>query len=380
MPEKQPRTGRQGLVAIIGVGLIVMCAALVMMIPSPQSEEDLAGAPRPAPPVSVLTVRPDRHQARIRVPTIVNARYDLTVRSAVTAQIVDLSAQSLPGERVDRGDVLARLDETALRAHLAEVVNRLAAADVALALAERESEQAIAAWARSGEAGPPPALVARTPQLNAARAERDAARAAQADARRMLDEAVITAPISGVIVERYVSPGAHITVGEAVVRLQHDDVLDATAQISPADLALLPDTAGRMEAVFVERPGGAAWPARVRAVGAVMDAATRQASVYLERRQTENRLRAGSVVEAVIAGREIDRLYRVPESAWTRDGVIWVVRDGDRLDRIAGELVFLLDGYAHLRLPDSEQGALRVAVNPVSGFTRGNRVAPVGEG
>lgn len=380
MSDKQPRTGRQSLVAILGVGLVALCAVIVMMIPSPQPDEELAGAGLSAPPVSVSTIRPDRYQARVRVPTIASARHDLMLRSAVTAQVLELGANTLPGERVERGEVLVTLEDTALRAHLAEARNRLAAADVALALAERESEQAIAAWARSGEAGDPPSLVARMPQLDAARTERDAARAAEADARRMLAEAVITAPFSGVIVERHTAPGARISAGEVLVRLQHDAVLDATAQLSARELALLPDALEDMDAVLIEQPGGAAWPAQVRTVGAVVDPVTRQVSIHLERQQSENRLRAGSVVEAVIAGRQLDRLYRVPESAFTRDGVIWVVRADDRLDRIAAELVFLLDGHAHLRLPDSEQGALQVAINPVSSFTRGNRVAPVQEG
>ncbi len=380
MSESKPRAGRQGLVALIGLGLVAVSALIVMMIPSPQPEDGLAGAAPPAPPVRVLAIAPDRYRARVRVPTIADPRHDLTLRSAVTAQIIDLRDRTLPGERVEAGEVLVRLDDTALRAHLAEARNRLAAADVALALAERENEQAVAAWARSGEDGAAPPLVARTPQLESARADRDAARAGVADARRRLAEAVITAPFSGVIVARHVSPGAQISAGEAILRLQHDDMLDVTAQVSPQELALLPDAVEEMEAVLVEEPGGAVWSARVRTIGPVMDPATRQASVHLERRQTTARLRAGAVVEAVIAGREIADLYRVPESAFTRDGAIWVVRADDRLDRIPGELVFLLEGFAHLRLPDSEQGAIRVALNPVSSFTRGNRVAPIEEG
>lgn len=380
MSEPKSKRAKQALIALIGFGLIVSSAAAVTMLPSPKPEDEQVFEAPPAPPVTVRTASPGAYQAQIRVNTIALPRYDLTVRSAVSGQVVELSPATLPGQRVAEGDMLARLNDTALRAQLAEARNRLASARSALALAEREGEQAVAAWDRSGEVGLPPDLVARRPQIEAARTEEAAAQAVVADARRQLNDAVITAPFSGVIVERMAMPGAHLAIGDPLVQLQHDDTLDIAVQLSQSEAALLSDEAGTMTAALVEQPGGQIWPAEVRMLSGVMNATTRQATLYLERRQSAERLAAGAVVEAVVSGRSVEGLYRIPERAFTRDGVIWVVRADDRLDRIPAELIFVSDSHVHLRLPPEETGALRVAVNPVSSFTRGNRVAPIEEG
>jgi len=371
--KPRPKRLSQGFAAIIGLGLIGLCVVLVMLWPKPAPQEVL-DSPATAPPVTVLTVEAGPHQARVRVNAVVQPRYDLTIRSEINAPVRSVPSQTLPGQRLEAGTVIAELDDTALRAQLAEAHNRLASAELSLSLAEQESEQAISAWNRSGETTPPPPLVARQPQVRAAQMETYAARAALAEAQRQLSETEIRAPISGVISDRYVAPGAQLAAGDPVLRLQHDDLIDIPVQVSASDFRYLDTDIETLTAELILLSNGTHWPAEVRAISGVMDNETRQMTLYLERQQSTTRLRPGSIVEAVISGQIIENGYRVPESAFTRDGVVWVVREDNRLDRIQAHRLFLDDGFVVLRLPDSETAPLQIALHPVSSFTRGQRV------
>lgn len=368
---------RQWSVFGVGIILVVLAVFWTYAPPDPTLADD--AAPAPLPPVSVIKSAPATYAAQIRVQAIAHPRNDLTVRAMISAPVAEISGALLPGELVTKGHLIIRLETHTLEAQLADAHNRLATARLSLATEEAEAERARDEWARSGEVGDPPPLRTRAPQLEAAHAELRAATAQIEDVEQAMRYANIIAPFDAIVVERSVSPGEMVSAGEPLARLQQSSVLDLAVQLSERERALLGSDLSTNKAGLIDRASGARYDAEIRVLGGVVDPATRLETIYLVHERDAERsagLSAGSVVDVVFQGRPVDGLYRVPESAFTRDGFVWAVDRENRLRRVAAELVFAREGDAHLRLADQDSQTLRIAVSPVSSFVHGVRVDP----
>ena len=70
----------------------------------------------------------------------------------------------------------------------------------------------------------------------------------------------------------------------------------------------------------------------------------------------------------------------IPESARTKEGIVWFVDGEDRLLAHPSDPVFYGDGVVYIVNPRPGEERLRVAVSPNAGFTDGLRVRPAMEG
>ncbi len=158
------------------------------------------------------------------------------------------------GDRIERGDVVLRIDDTRLRLALDEVESELAEAQAALdeslvqtAYWTRESEVLIEASARGAatdkelrDARYQAALSAAGRDRNQRRIERIQTRVAFLEDR--LEDAVVRAPFDGVVIERLTEIGAWVDEGNAVIELlgvkEHEAWLDVPQGLLPAVNAL----------------------------------------------------------------------------------------------------------------------------------------------
>ena len=181
-------------------------------------------AARPAPPtVQVSVARPAAQGPGpiLDASGYVTARRQATVSAKITGKVIEVMIEE--GMRVKEGDVLARLDDTEARAQLALSEAQLTASRSQLAevramlvQAERDYDRQQELFRRQ--------LVAEQ-SMDAARAQRDMLRArlgnldqqirvseeSVAVARVQLDNTVIRAPFSGVVVAKSAQPGEMIS-------------------------------------------------------------------------------------------------------------------------------------------------------------------------
>lgn len=136
----------------------------------------------------------------LRATGVLAAREETDLAFTVGGVVAEVSVR--PGDRVRRGQVLARLDAAQVNAQVDAVTAQLDKA-------ERDLARALRLLADS--------VVTRT-SADDARTARDAAAAAVAAARFAQRTAVITAPADGVILERRADPGTVAGAGTAVVR------------------------------------------------------------------------------------------------------------------------------------------------------------------
>jgi RND family efflux transporter MFP subunit len=211
---RAPRS-RAGLLALAGVVLLALAGSAVWLV--------LA---RAAPP----TVRTATARAAAQSPDggsvldasgYVTARRQATVSAKITGKVTEVLIEE--GMRVEEGAVLARLDDTEAKAQLALARAQLAAARSQVADVRAQLEQAERDHERQQELFRRQLIAAQA--LDAALAQRDALRARQtvaleqirvaeegvAVAEVQLDNTVVRAPFSGVVVAKAAQPGEMIS-------------------------------------------------------------------------------------------------------------------------------------------------------------------------
>ncbi len=141
------------------------------------------------------------------------------------------------GARVQRGTVVARLDDARERAELAAREAEVARLASRVAYLEKERRR-LARLARADSAAQTQ-LDQVSADLDQARAERRAAEARRDQARLALQRRTLRAPFAGVVSERLRRPGEWAPAGEAVVLLSAPAPVELVAAVPPRSARLL---------------------------------------------------------------------------------------------------------------------------------------------
>lgn len=202
-----------------------------------QPTDAATAAPSAAPvvPVADVVVRKMAPTARFTGHLEASHVVDLTPR--IDGLLVSASVPE--GERVEKGDILFRIDPEPF---VLKVTQARAALDRALALneqAKREHER-LASLSDSGTTSRKALDAART-EKESRGAEVEAARAALAEAELLLSYTEIRAPISGVADRIRIQPGNQVSAGKGdiLTRIVATDTLFVTFHIDEASFARL---------------------------------------------------------------------------------------------------------------------------------------------
>jgi len=149
------------------------------------------------------------------------ARRRATVSAKVTGKVVDVRLEE--GQRVEAGEIIARLDDSNWRAALAQSNAQVQQAEVSLESARTAFDDAKPIFERSEKEKASAVISAQSfdqahAQFNVARSNLliaqsalEAARTGVAVAQRNLDDTVIRAPFAGVVTEKTAQPGEMVS-------------------------------------------------------------------------------------------------------------------------------------------------------------------------
>lgn len=192
--------------------------SLSLLLTACSDEPEAPSAPRP---VIVQPIESASDNRTLTYPGRVEAAEGTQLAFQVDGRITRFLVSD--GERVERGQVLAELDDTDYRLQLreAEVALRTVEADVARRRGLRDEGILAPAAVEQAEA-----------QLASARANRDAA-------ARQVGFTRLRAPYEGVVARRLAAAGVVVPAGEPVVRMQDADIIEVIVDISERDAARL---------------------------------------------------------------------------------------------------------------------------------------------
>jgi RND family efflux transporter MFP subunit len=167
------------------------------------------------------------------------ARRRATVASKVTGKVIEVSLEE--GQRVERGQIIARLDDSNARAALAQSEAQVKQAEAAVASAQTAYDDAVPIFKRNERQKEAAVLSAQSfdqakTQFDAAKSELlvaqgalDAARAGRMIAQRNLDDTIIRAPFSGIVTEKAAQAGemvSPISAGSGFTRTGIGTIVD----------------------------------------------------------------------------------------------------------------------------------------------------------
>ena len=158
---------------------------------------------------------------------------EVTVGSDVAGTIEKLLVEEK--DVVKKGDVIAVVRADDARAALHEAQSRVAESDADIRLYEAEVARARSLWQQ--EVGTRQAWDKADRDLDAARAHRTSALAEVKRLQALVDKSVITAPIAGSVIARYVHGGETISNGDRVITIANLDRTRVEAEIDEFDSA-----------------------------------------------------------------------------------------------------------------------------------------------
>ncbi|MEZ8382819.1 efflux RND transporter periplasmic adaptor subunit [Vibrio splendidus] len=360
------------------LSVLVGCAAIFIALVAVDELEPEATQPvkkeAVLAPVSVLEVTPSQHQSTLTILGVTAARWPVQLKASSSAQLKWLDESVEPGNLVNKGDVLARLDTSAVDANLAQALSLLKQAELELKQAKHEQTVALKMLNPKTSSS----FARREPQLLAAKANLKQAKQAYMSAQKLLEESVITAPFDAVIMKRHISPREWIEAGQVTFELVASDSIDIELPISEMHWQQVQAALTEPSIMVVNRSGNQ-WPAKVRYVSPQVDSVTRQRQVVLSVEapyQSKPRLFPNQQVQAVVNLGLKDNVVSVPLSVMTRDGYVWTLDTNDRLRKESVSLIGQGNQVLDIRFNQQSGQVRRVVQYPLSSMLIGKQVEP----
>jgi membrane fusion protein, multidrug efflux system len=278
------------------------------------------------------------------------------LRSEVSAVVTQVLRDN--GEAVKSGELLVRLDDTAIRDSLMSAEESARAAAAAFEQAER-SVQRLRTLQQQGMTSAQ-ALEDAEVRRNAARSETAAANSRVVSARQQLRRTEVRAPFEGVVSDRKVSAGDTAAVGKELLKVIDPKSLRFEGLVSADRMVeIKPGLPVSFEVTGV--PQGE-FRGTVKRVDAAANATTRQVAVLVAFNDRNNAPRmAGLFAEGRIESGS-QQLLMLPEGALVRAGEaasVWRL-DGNRINKVAVKL--------------GERDARRGEFPVLSGLKAGDRI------
>lgn len=242
------------------------------------------------------------------------AEREAQVRAQMGGTVLSVTADK--GQPVRAGQVLARIDDLALRDQMTSAQSGVRSAQNALEVARRNHERS-QTLAAAGAIAERDLELARN-QLSQAQAALADARARASTAREQLGNSTVTAPISGIVSERPVSAGDVVQPGGALFTIVDPGSMQLEASVPASVLGQL--RIGAPVRFTVSGYPGRVFTGTVRRINPAADASTGQVPVVVTIPNSEGTLVSGLFAEGRVEA-EARRAILVPANAVDERGV-----------------------------------------------------------
>lgn len=321
---------------LISLALVTTLAACGQGGPGPQADATAATADQQPLLVTQEDLMAVRSDALASGPVITGSlqperRADL--RAEVSAVVVQVLKDN--GDKVSKGDVLVKLDETAIRESLASATEAARASEQAFDQAERQFQR-LKALSGSGAVSAQ-ALEEAEIRRNNAQSDLAAARTRVVQARQQMERTEVKAPFDGVVSERKVSAGDTAQVGKELLKVIDPRSMRFEGFVAADQIATV--QTGQPVSFRVNGYDNQEFNGKIQRVNPTANAATRQVEVLVSLNPGSAPTVSGLYAEGRVQTRTSDTLM-VPESAIVREGdkaFVWRVKD-NLLQKVAIEL------------------------------------------
>jgi len=324
------------LVIVIAGGV-----AMVGLMNSGTAEQRVDVAPPPLQ-VEIIAAEQSEQLVRVYASGVVQPSHQVNLVPQVQGKIVYTAADLRAGRRFDKGDIIAKIEQSDYKLAVAQEHSRVEQAKLNLTI-EREREQdAQREWELLGNTGDAPDLASRKPQLRLAELGVESAEAGLERAELALSRTVLRAPFDCMIKTEQLEEG-QVVGGSPVATLQGTKQFQVRVSVPTANLStlLIPGITGDVgskadvsfqvsDSVVVHKQG------HVLGLESELDPQARTINLLIgidDPMEGEGLpLLIGSYVNVELDGQSVAETVRIPASA-LREGSYVLVADGE--DKLA---------------------------------------------
>ena len=316
--------------------LIVAAMAAGWLLLKPTKVAVPVATPRAAPvaatvleflPREVLTTEPVELHQTLALSGSLRAVQQAIVKARLAADVREVVARE--GEAVKAGQVLVRMDATEYQARVEQARGNLNAtlAQRDIANKTRDNNRALL------EKG----FISRNAfdnaasQLAVAEANVEAARGALDQVKKLLNDTVIRAPITGLIASRSVQPGEKVSPDNRLLEIVNLDLMEMEASVPTNDIARV---VVRQQVRLRIEGLPDAFSGRVTRINPATQPGSRSILVYVQIANPQHILRVGMFAEAQLSLLTKTNVLALPQSAIHKDSngaTVYVIDNGKLL-------------------------------------------------
>lgn len=331
---------------LLPIAVLVVSAVVAKMFMSGSARSERRAEQSESLFVETMPIKAAEMPARLVANGIVRSAQQVSVVPEVTGKLIYVSERLVPGGRLAKGELLARIDPRDYELGLRQEESRVQKAELDLRLEQGRQQTAAREWQLLGNGKPADEapLALRKPQLEVAQVALAAAESGRERARLKLERTDLRAPFNALVAEEHVDVGQVVAPTTRAAILFGTDTFWVTVSVPVEKLPLIDipgtnaDQGSRAE-VVQELPGGR----EVRRVGSVLrlaaqlDAQTRRAQVVVQVADPLHfedggvPLLPNAYVRVEIEGRRVAEVYEVPRTALQEGHYVWVVDQQGRL-------------------------------------------------
>lgn len=300
----------------------------------------------PPPLVEVKKVKTSLTVLRISAQGTVEPLKVARLIPQVSGKVVFISGSMAEGGKFEKGDILVKIEPKDYELALDSATAALKNAESNFLQADESSRQARFEWelAHGKDGSKPPPLAVKLPQLEAARAARDAARAELEKAGLNLERTQIRAPFAGIVHEKNVDLGQYVTPGQSMATLYGTKEVEVKVpmELNKALELVIPgfnasQDAKGSKAVIKALEFDGQWTGYIVRSAGQVDRQTRMLDLFVRVKDpylSKPPLAVGLFVDVEFQGPALPEGCFIPASALHGtfdDAMVWTVDSGNRL-------------------------------------------------
>lgn len=300
--------------------------------------------------VETSELRTETHQVLVKAMGTVMPSQSVDLAARISGEIVRIQPDLLPGGRFEKGEEILLIDPTDYELTVQQRRNDVAQAEYQLKIEMGKQSVARSEYQLLGETirQENEELVLREPQLKAATAAMEAARASLQQSQLDLSRTRLVAPFNALVQEKHVGLGSQVAAGSKLVTLIDTDQywVEVSIPTDRLDWISIPGTNSRTgSAVRIMHLSGwgkgAFRTGTVKSLMAGVDPQNRMARLLVEVQdplclQADNRgkpqLTINTFVHVEITGKTLAGAFRIPRSALHDGGKVWIMTEQHTLD------------------------------------------------
>lgn len=342
--ETEKRERPSPLWLLVGVGALLLGTGSMFAAGQRAGNgEAVAREPEPAL-IEATQVEPAPDTFTVRAPGRIEPRQELTVVGEVQGKVIYVNPDLSLGGRIDKDEVILRIDPGDFEADVSRAKAQLATANARLAQAEAERDRQM----RLADIGAAPekAREAAIASFEDAQAAVEQAEAQLTLSNRSQSKSVIRAPFDSVVVSESVTLGSFVSPGTPLAQLIDSGEGEIVAGLKPADIRAVREAINRQDGERISvravpnsgSISSIALEGYIEQFSPVIDPASRTVSVvavFPDAFSAENdgEVFAGDFMTLEIEAISPEPLYELPEGAVRQDSFVWVVDENEVIHR-----------------------------------------------